>query len=84
MVVSCELVTLIAHWSMGEDYRLASEKNWVAVEVNNVVIEKDRFLEELDSLGVRHVPTKMAEFLRDRQRIRKQLKSCGVWRGKWS
>ncbi|GKG58080.1 hypothetical protein Tco_0589691, partial [Tanacetum coccineum] len=52
---------------MGEDYRLASEINRVAVEVNNVVIKKDRFLEELDSLGVRHVPVKMAEFLREIQ-----------------
>ncbi|GJZ10465.1 hypothetical protein Tco_0545224 [Tanacetum coccineum] len=54
-------------WSMGEDYRLASEINRVAGEVNNMVVVKDQFLEELDSLGVRPVPTKMAEFLRERQ-----------------
>ncbi|GKC86637.1 hypothetical protein Tco_1147286 [Tanacetum coccineum] len=39
--------------SIGEDYRIAREINGVALELSNVVIEKDRFLEELDSLGVR-------------------------------
>nr|GEV70910.1 hypothetical protein [Tanacetum cinerariifolium] len=36
-------------------------------EVNSVVIVKDQFLEELDSLGMRHMPSKMAEFLREIQ-----------------
>ncbi|GKA70988.1 hypothetical protein Tco_0777127 [Tanacetum coccineum] len=53
--------------SMGEDYKLASEINRVVVEVNNVVIKKDRFLEELDRLGVRSLPAEMAEFLREIQ-----------------
>nr|GEY98278.1 hypothetical protein [Tanacetum cinerariifolium] len=37
----------------------------VAGKVNNVVVEKDQFLEELYSLGVRPVPAKMAEFLKE-------------------
>nr|GFB69057.1 hypothetical protein [Tanacetum cinerariifolium] len=37
--------------SMGEDYRIAREINKVALKLGNVVTEKDRFLEELDSLG---------------------------------
>ncbi|GJY22052.1 hypothetical protein Tco_0394618 [Tanacetum coccineum] len=53
--------------SMIEDYRLASEINRVAREVNNVVVVKDQFLEELDSLGVLPMPAKMAEFLREIQ-----------------
>ncbi|GJY08385.1 hypothetical protein Tco_0375439 [Tanacetum coccineum] len=53
--------------SMIKDYRLASEINRMAGEVNNVVVVKDQFLEELDSLGVRPVPVKMAEFLREIQ-----------------
>ncbi|GJR59054.1 hypothetical protein Tco_1501216 [Tanacetum coccineum] len=53
--------------SMGEDYRLASEINRMAGEFNNVVVVKDQFLEELDSLSVRPVPAKMAEFLREIQ-----------------
>ncbi|GJT56210.1 hypothetical protein Tco_0991264 [Tanacetum coccineum] len=53
--------------SMGKDYRLASEINRVVGEVNNVVVEKDQFLKELDSLGVRLIPTKMAEFLKEIQ-----------------
>ncbi|GJT59097.1 hypothetical protein Tco_1002630 [Tanacetum coccineum] len=53
--------------SMGEDYRIACEINMVALELNNVVIEKDQFLEELDSLSVRPVPAKTAEFLREIQ-----------------
>nr|GFA19859.1 hypothetical protein [Tanacetum cinerariifolium] len=54
---------------MSEDYRLTSEINRVAGKVNNVVVEKDQFLDELDSLGVRYVPAKMAEFLKDIQII---------------
>ncbi|GJZ50892.1 hypothetical protein Tco_0605407 [Tanacetum coccineum] len=50
--------------SMVDDYRLAGVINRVAIEVNNVVMQKDQFLEELDSLGV---PVKMAEFLREIQ-----------------
>nr|GEV89043.1 hypothetical protein [Tanacetum cinerariifolium] len=46
---------------------LVDKINRVAREVNSVVITKDQFLEELDSLGVRHVPSKMAEFLREIQ-----------------
>ncbi|GJQ90601.1 hypothetical protein Tco_0001740 [Tanacetum coccineum] len=50
-----------------EDYKIAREINRVALELNNVVTEKDRFLEELDSLGVRPVPAKTAEFMREIQ-----------------
>ncbi|GJW42997.1 hypothetical protein Tco_0071796, partial [Tanacetum coccineum] len=53
--------------SISEDYRLASEINRVVGEVNNVVITKDQFLKELDRLGVRPVPAKLAEFLREIQ-----------------
>nr|GEZ32816.1 ribonuclease H-like domain-containing protein [Tanacetum cinerariifolium] len=38
--------------SMSEDYRLTSEINRVAGKVNNVVVEKDQFLDELDSLDL--------------------------------
>ncbi|GJR98477.1 hypothetical protein Tco_0270651 [Tanacetum coccineum] len=50
-----------------EVVRLAGEINKVAIEVNNVVIQKDRFLEDLESLGSRLVPGKVAEFLREIQ-----------------
>ncbi|GKD42731.1 hypothetical protein Tco_1267376 [Tanacetum coccineum] len=53
--------------SMAEDYRIAGDINRVAIELNNVIVQKDRFLEELDSLGVWHVPSKMAEFMREIQ-----------------
>nr|GEW29590.1 hypothetical protein [Tanacetum cinerariifolium] len=59
------LVDFFVRWSMCEDYRLASEINRVATEVNSVTMQRERFLEELDSLGTRRVHTKMAEFLRD-------------------
>ncbi|GJT21220.1 hypothetical protein Tco_0891157 [Tanacetum coccineum] len=59
--------------SMGEDYRLAGEINRVAKKVNSVVIAKDQFLEDLDSLGVRHVPSKMEEFLREIQISDKEI-----------
>nr|GEU71417.1 membrane protein of ER body-like protein [Tanacetum cinerariifolium] len=58
--------------STGEDYRLAREINRVEMEVNGVVMAKDQFIEELDSLGTRHVPSKMAEFLREIQRSDKE------------
>nr|GEZ80816.1 hypothetical protein [Tanacetum cinerariifolium] len=64
----CRIVFVVyLFWSMVDDYRLAGEINRVAIEVNNVVMQKDRFLEDLDSLGARHVPVKMAEFLREIQ-----------------
>nr|GEX00344.1 hypothetical protein [Tanacetum cinerariifolium] len=51
--------------SVCEDYRLAGLINREATEVNDTIMVRDQFLEELDSLGVRHV--KMAEFLRELQ-----------------
>ncbi|GJT34757.1 hypothetical protein Tco_0925176 [Tanacetum coccineum] len=51
---------MVTNVSMGEDYRIALKINMVASELNSVVIEKDQFLEELDSLGVWPVPTKTA------------------------
>ncbi|GKF70783.1 hypothetical protein Tco_0203840, partial [Tanacetum coccineum] len=53
--------------SMVDDYTLAGRINRAAIKVNNVVMQKDQFLEELDSLGARHVLVKMAEFLREIQ-----------------
>ncbi|GJT75983.1 hypothetical protein Tco_1042708 [Tanacetum coccineum] len=53
--------------SVCEDYRLAGLINRAATEVNNTIMVRDQFLEELDSLGVRHVPSKLAEFLREIQ-----------------
>ncbi|GKE59619.1 hypothetical protein Tco_1498804 [Tanacetum coccineum] len=38
--------------SMVDDYRLAGGINRAAIEVNNVVMQKDQFLEELDNLGL--------------------------------
>nr|GEU92803.1 reverse transcriptase domain-containing protein [Tanacetum cinerariifolium] len=61
--------------SMGEDYRLVSEINRVFAEVNNVTMQRERFLKELDSLGMRRVPAKMAEFLRGIQRKDKETVS---------
>ena len=48
--------------SVTEDYRIAREITRVSGEVNNVVIERAKFHDELDSLGTHHVPAKMAEF----------------------
>ncbi|GJZ06888.1 hypothetical protein Tco_0540681 [Tanacetum coccineum] len=61
--------------SMGEDYRIAGQINRVAAEVNSVTMQRERFLEELDSLGTRHVPAKMAEFLREIQRKDEEIVS---------
>nr|GEW42660.1 hypothetical protein [Tanacetum cinerariifolium] len=44
---------------------VTSEINMVVGKVNNVVVEKDQFLEELYSLVVRPVPAKMAVFLKE-------------------
>ncbi|GJT05819.1 hypothetical protein Tco_0840281 [Tanacetum coccineum] len=52
---------------MVANVRLAGQINWAALEVNDTIMVRDQFLEELDSLGVRHVPSKMAEFLREIQ-----------------
>nr|GEV77595.1 hypothetical protein [Tanacetum cinerariifolium] len=53
--------------SMVNDYRLAGEIHRAAIEVKNVVMQKDQFLEDLDSLAARHVLVKMAEFLKEIQ-----------------
>ncbi|GJR91867.1 hypothetical protein Tco_0215878 [Tanacetum coccineum] len=58
---------LYCNRSIGEDYRLGRAINSVAMEVDNVVNPRALFIEELDSLGVRHVPAKFAEFLKDIQ-----------------
>nr|GEZ35669.1 hypothetical protein [Tanacetum cinerariifolium] len=55
-------------WSIGEDYKLASVINRVSMEVQNVVITRDEFIEELDSLGVRLVPAILAELMKLIQR----------------
>ncbi|GJS64626.1 hypothetical protein Tco_0679190 [Tanacetum coccineum] len=59
--------------SLTEDYRLAREITRVSGEVNNVVIAWAQFLDELDSLGTRHVPAKMAEFFHEIQ-----MKDCEI------
>ncbi|GJT01084.1 hypothetical protein Tco_0822253 [Tanacetum coccineum] len=51
--------------SIGEDYRLGRAINCAAMEVDNVVNRTALFIEELDSLGVRHVLAKFAEFLKE-------------------
>nr|GEV40184.1 putative reverse transcriptase domain-containing protein [Tanacetum cinerariifolium] len=66
------MFVLYCQRSAGEDYRLAREINKVAMEVNGVVMAKDQFIEEFDSLGTRRVPLKMAEFLREIQRSDKE------------
>ncbi|GJY25732.1 hypothetical protein Tco_0400458 [Tanacetum coccineum] len=53
--------------SVVEDYRLAREINRVTMEVHNVVSARAEFIEELDSLGVRPVPMKLAKFLKEIQ-----------------
>ncbi|GKC77221.1 hypothetical protein Tco_1127995 [Tanacetum coccineum] len=50
-----------------EDYRLAGQINRAAIKVNDTIMVRDQFLEKLDSLGVRHVPLNMEEFLREIQ-----------------
>nr|GEX49482.1 hypothetical protein [Tanacetum cinerariifolium] len=66
------MFVLYCQRSAGEDYRLARKINKVAMEVNGVVMVKDQLIEELDSLGTQHVPSKMAEFLREIQRSDKE------------
>nr|GEV74216.1 hypothetical protein [Tanacetum cinerariifolium] len=61
VIVARDLETVV------EDYRLAREINRVTVEVYNVVSARAKFIEELDSLGVRHVPTKPAQFQKEIQ-----------------
>ncbi|GKD97827.1 hypothetical protein Tco_1381724 [Tanacetum coccineum] len=53
--------------SVVEDYRLAIEINRVTMEVDNVVSTRAEFIKELDSLGVRPVLAKLAEFLKEIQ-----------------
>ncbi|GKG54383.1 hypothetical protein Tco_0560038, partial [Tanacetum coccineum] len=53
--------------SVVKDYRLAMEINRVTMEVDNVVSARAEFIEELDSFGVRHLPAKLAEFLKEIQ-----------------
>nr|GEW19025.1 reverse transcriptase domain-containing protein [Tanacetum cinerariifolium] len=53
--------------SVVEDYRLAREINRVIMEVHSVVSVRVVFIEEFNSLGVRHVPAKLAKFLKEIQ-----------------
>nr|GEW00153.1 DNA helicase [Tanacetum cinerariifolium] len=53
--------------SVCDDYRHVGLVNRSATEVSDTIMVRDQFLKELDSLGVRHVPSKMAEFLREIQ-----------------
>nr|GEU36864.1 hypothetical protein [Tanacetum cinerariifolium] len=50
-----------------EDYRLAKEIYKVTMEVYNMVSARVEFIEVLDNLGVRPVPAKLAEFLKEIQ-----------------
>ncbi|GJS24584.1 hypothetical protein Tco_0453216 [Tanacetum coccineum] len=54
--------------SMNEDYMMAREINRVCGELNDIVMERSRFIEELDSLVGWLVPEKMAELLKEIQR----------------
>ncbi|GKG01501.1 hypothetical protein Tco_0306206, partial [Tanacetum coccineum] len=56
---------LYCNRSIGKNYRLGMEINSVAMEVDNVVNRRALFIEKLDSLGVRHVPTQFTEFLKE-------------------
>ncbi|GKC82274.1 hypothetical protein Tco_1137991 [Tanacetum coccineum] len=67
------MFVLYCQRSLTEDYRLAREITRVSGEVNNVVIARAQFLDELDSLGTRHVPAKMAEFFHEIQ-----MKDCEI------
>ncbi|GKD16274.1 hypothetical protein Tco_1205432 [Tanacetum coccineum] len=58
---------LYCNRSIGGDYRLAMDINRAAMDVYNVVNQRALFIGELDSLGVRPVPAKMAEFLKEIQ-----------------
>nr|GEZ41321.1 hypothetical protein [Tanacetum cinerariifolium] len=62
------MFVLYCQMSVTEDYKLAREITRVSGKVNNVVITQAQFLEELDSLGTRHVPAKMTEFFHEIQR----------------
>ncbi|GJW72907.1 hypothetical protein Tco_0132277 [Tanacetum coccineum] len=52
---------------ISEDYRLGMAINSAAMEVDNVVNRRASFIEELESLGVHHVPAKFIEFLKEIQ-----------------
>ncbi|GJY32429.1 hypothetical protein Tco_0415924 [Tanacetum coccineum] len=74
--------------SLGEDYRIAREINKVALELNNVVTEKDKFLEELESrsLGedytiareINRVPLELNNVVTEKDRFLEELDSLGV------
>ncbi|GKB68909.1 hypothetical protein Tco_0930321 [Tanacetum coccineum] len=53
--------------SNGKDYRLGKAIKCTTMEVDNVFNRRALFIEELKSLGVRHVPAKFADFLKDIQ-----------------
>nr|GEU32211.1 hypothetical protein [Tanacetum cinerariifolium] len=65
---------------IGEDYRLDMAINSAAMEVDNVVNRRALFIEELDSLGVRHVPAKFTEFLKEIQaKDGRPWRICKFW-----
>nr|GEW88529.1 hypothetical protein [Tanacetum cinerariifolium] len=53
--------------SIDKDYRLGKAINIAVMELDNLVNRRALFIEELDSLGVRHVPIKFAKFLKETQ-----------------
>ncbi|GJU73733.1 hypothetical protein Tco_1265138 [Tanacetum coccineum] len=53
--------------SNGKDYRLGKAINSATMEVDNVFNRRALFIEELKSLGVRHVPAKFSDFLKEIQ-----------------
>ncbi|GJT19463.1 retrovirus-related pol polyprotein from transposon TNT 1-94 [Tanacetum coccineum] len=61
----CTLVSQLTR--IGRSIRLASDINRVSVQVQNVVNQRALFIKEHDSLGVRPVPAKLAEFLKEIQ-----------------
>ncbi|GJV88533.1 hypothetical protein Tco_1532471 [Tanacetum coccineum] len=52
---------------MVADVWLAGLINKAATKVNDTLMVRGQFLEELDSLVVQHMPSKMAEFLKEIQ-----------------
>ncbi|GJR23425.1 hypothetical protein Tco_0971952 [Tanacetum coccineum] len=52
---------------IAEDLRLAREINALCARVTTIVDQRERFVDELDMLAGRHVPDKMADFMKQVQ-----------------
>ncbi|GJV66538.1 hypothetical protein Tco_1482047 [Tanacetum coccineum] len=56
---------LYCHRAISEDSRVAREINDLCACVTAIIEERESFVDELDVLTGRHVPEKMAEFMRE-------------------